>query len=90
MIDQPAKPRTLPNAPTLTVRFFLRHGAMVEWPVPPQPAGAPFAMQGLALRIRADGFFCADDLYIPGDEIACIGLSGSTARVQAPGTGTRQ
>lgn len=81
MIDQPAKPKTLANAPVLTVRFFLRHGAMVEWPV---PAGQPFAMQGLVHGIRGAGFFIADDLYIPADEIACIGLSGASAKVVQP------
>lgn len=80
MIDQPAKPKTLGNAPVLTVRFFLRHGAMVEWPVPP----GPFTLQALVHGIRGAGFFIADDLYIPADEIGCIGLSGSAARVVQP------
>jgi hypothetical protein len=78
MIDQP---RVKPNAPVLTVRFFLRHGAMVEWPV---PQGQPFTMTALVHGIRGVGFFVADDLYIPAEEIACIGLSGAAAKVTQP------
>lgn len=83
MADQPSqpKPKVLQNAPALTVRFFLRHGAMVEWPV---PANMPFGMGALAAQIRSTGQFLADDLYIPADEIACIGISGASAKVTPP------
>lgn len=62
----------------MKVRFFLRHGAMVEWPVP-QPD--QFVFSFFVLNIRSSGFFLADDIYIPGEDITTIGLEGGTSRV---------
>lgn len=65
----------------MKVRFFLRHGAMVEWPV---PEGDQFSLPAMCQAIRASGFFVSPDLYIPADEIACIGLEGGSFKVQQP------
>lgn len=71
----------------MKVRFFLRHGAMVEWPVP-DPDN--FSFQVLCLNIRAQGYFVAPDLFIPEDEIGCIGLEGGSARVVHPSPAAKQ
>lgn len=70
-----------PPKPALTVQFFLRHGTIVSWPV---PANQPFSLGVLAINVRSQGYFISDDVYIPADEIACIGLAGGSAKVRQP------
>lgn len=67
----------------MTLVFFLKHGAKVEWPVPEADA-ANFSLQVLALNVRATGFFGAQNCYIPGDEIACIGMDNGGVKVRMP------
>lgn len=55
----------------MNVKFFLRHGVVIDWPVP-DPAQFNFVV--MAKAIRADGCFVAPNCYIPHDEIAAIGL----------------
>lgn len=69
------------SANTMMVQFFLRHGAVVVWPV---PSDQPFNLAVLAINIRSNGYFMSDDCYIPADEIACIGLAGGAARIRQP------
>lgn len=78
MNTPPPKPAA---PPSLIVQFFLRHGSIVSWPV---PEGQAFSLAMLVMNVRSNGYFVHEDLYIPGDEIACIGLAGGTARVRNP------
>lgn len=90
MINQP-KPAMRPAAPApkpaMTVKFFLKHGAVVDWPVP--ASHQAFSLPAFVASIRASGYFVHDDLYVPGDEIACIGV-GSSAKVIHPASGVMQ
>lgn len=85
------KPIEPKSAPAITVQFFLKHGAIVQWPV---PASEPFALPGLISSIRACGYFLAPDFYIPADEIACIGIAQAgippAARIHQSQHPTRQ
>jgi hypothetical protein len=60
----------------MVVKFFLRHGAVIDWPV---PDGAPFCFAALCTRVRGDGYFQTVDLYIPGDAIGTIALATDVA-----------
>lgn len=60
-----------PAAQRIVVKFFLRNGAVVDWPVP-NPEQFNFFM--LVKAVRADGHFIAADLYIPHEHIVTMGL----------------
>lgn len=71
----------------MKIRFFLRHGAVIDWPAP----GGEFSFPTMCRNIRADGYFLCQDFYIPHEVIACIGVArdgGETSAVihQAPET----
>ena len=80
-MTQPPTTKPQQPMPKMHVKFFLRHGAVVDWPVP-DPAN--FSLQFMVANIRSSGHFSAPDLYIPHDEIACIGLDSGTFKVQQP------
>lgn len=69
-------------AKPMNIKFFLRNGAVIEWPVPDPEH---FSFVALMKAIRADGHFIAPDVYIPHEQIACIGLDG--VRLTIPGRG---
>lgn len=80
MTDQPKRPLQFSKpiekehaAPQgVTVQFFLKHGALVLWPVPGDPA--QFNLGAFVQSIRAAGYFMQTDFYLPQEEIACIGV----------------
>lgn len=65
----------------MVVKFFLRNGATVDWPVP-EPS-EHFSFVALAKAIRADGHFIAPDIYIPHEQIAVMGLQD--VKITLPG-----
>ena len=62
-------------------------GGVIEWPV---PAGQSFNMTSFITGIRGAGCFLTEDIYIPHDEIACIGYGAAALKVTPPGTGRMQ
>lgn len=78
-------------SPAMTVQFHLKHGAVILWPV---PGGQEFSFSALIGSIRSTGCFMSTDVYIPADEIACIGLAqgnvAPSAKIQQPMHPTRQ
>lgn len=70
----------------MIVRFWLMGGTMVEWNVRTKD----FSLPQLVRSIYSTGYFLQDDLYIPIDKIACIGLGDSSASVMVPPTATQQ
>lgn len=68
------------NDNPLTIKFFLRNGAIVDWQVPDPSL---FNFVGFCTAVRANGYFLGADVYIPHELIATIGLEG--VKVTIPG-----
>lgn len=75
----------------MKIKFFLHGPALVEWTVPDPTT---FNFMFMCKAIRSDGYFIANDIYIPHSEIQAIGISEGLVvqypQPTAPSTETKQ